>query len=92
MNEDGLRYEMAAEKASDTQEEKILILYNDDNNTFEHVIECLVLFCKHSQIQAEQCAYITNAKGKCEIKRGKVAVLRRLRTRLLFEGLKVEIE
>ena len=44
----------------ETLEEKEyeIILYNDDVNTFDHVIECLVKICDHSYIQAEQCAFI----------------------------------
>ena len=37
-----------------------IILYNDDVNTFDHVIECLVKICEHTYIQAEQCAYIVH--------------------------------
>ncbi len=41
------------------KKEHEIILFNDDVNTFEHVIECLVRICGHSHIQAEQCAFIT---------------------------------
>ncbi len=35
-----------------------LVVYNDDHNTFDHVIECLVSSCGHEPLQAEQCAMI----------------------------------
>ena len=47
-----------------------LILHNDDFNTFEHVINCLVSYCEHKEIQAEQCAYIVHHNGKCSVKKG----------------------
>ena len=55
-----------------TKEEEVynIILYNDDVNTFEWVIECLVKYCNHDSIQAEQCAHIVHYKGKCAVKEG----------------------
>ena len=47
-----------------------LILYNDDVNTFDHVIECLVRICNHDEIQAEQSATLVHYKGKCVVKTG----------------------
>ena len=41
-----------------------IVLYNDDVNTFDHVIECLIRYCKHSLNQAEQCATIVHFNGK----------------------------
>ena len=35
-----------------------IVLFNDDVNTFNHVINSLVKYCKHSAVQAEQCAHI----------------------------------
>ena len=45
-----------------------LVVYNDDVNTFEHVIETLIQVCNHSQEQAEQCTYLIHYKGKCTVK------------------------
>jgi len=47
-----------------------LILWNDDVNTFDDVIEALVEICGHDELQAEQCATITHFKGKCAVKTG----------------------
>lgn len=47
-----------------------LIVYNDDVNTFDHVIESLVKVCRHDTVQAEQCTYIIHFNGKCQVKRG----------------------
>ena len=40
-----------------------LILYNDDINTFDHVINCLIRICKHDVLQAEQCAWLVHNRG-----------------------------
>ena len=69
-----------------------LILYNDDVNTFDHVIETLVNVCQHTYEQAEQCAIIVHFKGKCEVKSGSYAKLKPLCTALLDAGLSAEIE
>ena len=42
-----------------------ILLYNDDFNTFEHVIEMLCKYCEHDPVQAEQCAWIVHNNGKC---------------------------
>jgi ATP-dependent Clp protease adaptor protein ClpS len=47
-----------------------LIVWNDEVNTFEWVIETLMEVCKHSQEQAEQCAMLIHTKGKYAVKRG----------------------
>lgn len=69
-----------------------LILYNDDFNTFEHVINCLVKYCKHEITQAEQCAWIVHYKGKCLIKKGDYSFLEPMCTALLDSGLSAQIE
>ncbi len=69
-----------------------LILYNDSKNTFDHVISCLVEICDHDVIQAEQCAYIANYKGRCDIKKGEYKYLKELKDSLIKNGLIVSIE
>jgi len=78
-----------ANKILDTRK---LILFNDDHNTFEHVISCLVLHCNHNTIQAEQCALIVHNKGKCDIKSGTYEELELLAEILGLEDLTVEIQ
>ena len=75
-----------------TEKEPALILYNDDVNTFEHVINCLVKYCRHDVLQAEQCAYIVHYKGKCDVKHGPRPKLQPIASALLDKGLSVEIE
>jgi ATP-dependent Clp protease adaptor protein ClpS len=72
--------------------DKYLILYNDDVNTFEFVIESLIEICGHSQEQAEQCALITHFKGKCDVKKGRYLNLVPLKELLNYKGLSAVIE
>ncbi|AVM54313.1 ATP-dependent Clp protease adaptor ClpS [Capnocytophaga sp. oral taxon 864] len=69
-----------------------LILYNDNVNTFDHVIDTLVKVCHHTFEQAEQCAIIVHFKGKCDVKSGSYSFLKPLCTALLNAGLSAEIE
>ena len=47
-----------------------LIVWNDEVNTFEWVIDTLMEICGHSHEQAEQCAYIIHFQGKYAVKNG----------------------
>ena len=73
-------------------EEWSLVVYNDDHNTFDHVIERLINICKHSVLQAEQCALIIHFKGKCTVKSGAYDKLEPMCTSLLEAGISAEIE
>ncbi len=69
-----------------------IVLYNDDVNTFDHVINCLVRICKHTSEQAEQCAIIVHYTGKCAVKTGSIEELKPQCIRLLDAGLSAVIE
>ena len=69
-----------------------LIVYNDDVNTFEHVINTLVKVCKHSAEQAEQCTLLVHYKGKCAVKKGAFTELIPFRQGILDAGINAEIE
>ncbi len=69
-----------------------LILYNDDFNTFDHVIKSLVEVCGHDSVQAEQCALIVHFKGSCEVKIGVPDVLNSMSHSLNAKGLKSKVE
>jgi len=77
---------------SKSAEAHYLVLYNDDFNTFEFVIESLIEVCDHSAEQAEQCATITHYKGKCEIKKGLKKDLQPMQIALIKRNLKALIE
>ena len=76
-----------------TKEENLnnIILFNDDVNTFEWVIECLMKYCGHDSIQAEQCAHIVHHNGKCGVKTGTLHKLKPICEALLQKGLSAEI-
>lgn len=71
--------------------ENHLVLYNDDVNTFDYVIELLMKVCDHDAIQAEQCAMLVHYKGRCSVKRGSFEVLEPMSAILSDAGLTVEI-
>lgn len=68
-----------------------IVLFNDDVNTFEHVIDTLVTVCEHTPEQAEQCSLIVHYNGKCTVKTGEYNDLKPRCTRLLQAGLSAEI-
>ena len=68
-----------------------IIIFNDDVNTFDHVIETLIRVCSHTAEQAEQCALIIHYVGKCTVKTGSIKELVPQCTQLLEAGLSAEI-
>ena len=76
---------------SDSLNENEIILFNDDVNTFDHVIETLMRVCDHTLEQAKQCSIIVHYKGKCSVKSGSYSELKTRCTKLLEAGLSAEI-
>ena len=74
-----------------TEDGKVLIVYNDDFNTFDHVINTLIKVCKHDQTQAEQCTWLIHYKGKCKVKEGTFDFLKPLRTGITDAGINAAI-
>lgn len=68
-----------------------IVLYNDDVNTFDHVIDTLIYACDHTPEQAEQCSIIVHYKGKCTVKTGEYKELEPRCSMLLEAGLSAEI-
>ena len=83
------------ESSQDTLEavekESELIVYNDDVNTFDHVINTLIRVCKHSNEQAQQCTLIIHFKGKCSVKTGPIEKLKSACQGILDAGIQAEI-
>lgn len=75
-----------------TENQSKLVLYNDDHNSFDWVIECLVKVCKHTPAQAEQCSYIVHFKGKATVKSGSHEELKPMKDALVDRGLSAVIE
>jgi ATP-dependent Clp protease adaptor protein ClpS len=80
------------DKLSSGGEKYILVLYNDEINTFDHVIKSLVEVCGHDSVQAEQCALIVHLKGSCEIKSGIREVLQVMSRSLNAKGLNSKVQ
>lgn len=74
-----------------TTKEHQIVLHNDDVNTFDHVIRCLIRICDQTAEQAEQCAYIVHYHGKCVVKTGAYDDLKPRCLLLLEEGLSAEL-
>ncbi|MBU2939468.1 ATP-dependent Clp protease adaptor ClpS [Lacinutrix sp. C3R15] len=68
-----------------------IVLYNDDVNTFDHVIDTLIYACDHTPEQAEQCSILVHYKGQCTVKTGVYDELEPRCTMLLDAGLSAEI-
>ena len=68
-----------------------IVLFNDDVNTFDHVIDTLIYACEHTAEQAEHCALLVHYKGKCTVKTGEYDDLKPRCSMLLNAGLSAEI-
>lgn len=68
-----------------------IVLFNDDVNTFDHVVDMLMYACDHSLEQAEQCSILVHYKGKCTVKTGAYEDLKPRCSKLLQAGLSAEI-
>jgi ATP-dependent Clp protease adaptor protein ClpS len=77
--------------AEEVQKQNEIVLYNDDVNTFDHVIDTLMYACEHTPEQAEQCSIIVHYKGKCTVKTGEYTELKPRCSMLLDAGLSAEI-
>jgi ATP-dependent Clp protease adaptor protein ClpS len=75
-----------------TESKYHLVLYNDDINTFDWVILTLVQICKHTYVQAEQCAWIVHHKGKCSVKNGEFDELNMMKIVINKRGIEAKVE
>jgi ATP-dependent Clp protease adaptor protein ClpS len=69
-----------------------LIVWNDDVNTFDHVIKTLIDVVKHNSLQAEQCTLLIHYKGKCGVKKGDFDTLKPLAEAIIDRGINATIE
>ena len=68
-----------------------IVVYNDEINTFDHVIETLIKACDHTPEQAEQCTILVHYKGKCTVKTGALEDLKPRCSKILEAGINAEI-
>ena len=78
-------------EAEETTDLMDLVVFNDDFNTFEHVINTLIRVCKHSAEQAEQCTLIIHYTGKCAVKSGTFEFLNPMRQAICEVGIDARI-
>ncbi len=69
-----------------------LIVWNDEVNTFEWVIDTLVEVCDHSHEQAEQCAMIIHSRGKYAVKHGGYELLKQMCDCITDRGIGATVE
>lgn len=82
--------EVLLEELIDTDECE-LVVFNDDINTFDHVIKVLIKVCQHTPEQAEQCTLIIHYKGKCTVKKGSRSKLKPMCEAILDAGIQAAI-
>jgi len=68
-----------------------LVVFNDEFNTFEHVIKTLIKVCKHTAEQAEQCTLLIHYKGMCTVKSGSFDFLKPFRDAICEAGIDAKI-
>ena len=68
-----------------------LVVFNDEVNTFDYVIETLIDVCAHTPEQAEQCTLLIHYKGKCTVKNGSWDELVPLRNEICRRGISAEV-
>ncbi len=72
-------------------DEYTLVVFNDEVNTFDHVIDTLIDVCRHTPEQAEQCTLIIHYKGKCNVKNGSFDKLAQMRNTICNRGISAEV-
>ena len=87
----GNQYQENLETLELLNSQKSILLYNDEVNTFDHVIDSLCKYCDHDTVQAEHCAWIVHNNGKCLVKRGSYEELKPICNALNENGLSAQI-
>jgi ATP-dependent Clp protease adaptor protein ClpS len=77
---------------TDLEEPCHLIMWNDEVNTFEWVIETLIDICDQAPEQAEQCAWLIHSKGKYAVKNGSYDDLKPLCDAITDRGIGATVE
>lgn len=68
-----------------------LVVFNDEVNTFDHVINTLIEICDHTPEQAEQCTLIIHYKGKCTVRTGEWDEMASMRNAICQRGISAEV-
>lgn len=89
---DSNKYQENIETIDVLNSHKSIFLFNDEVNTFDHVIDSLCKYCDHDVVQAEQCAWIVHNNGKCLVKKGSYEELKPICNALTESGLNAQIQ
>lgn len=79
--------QVAVMEAAEITDLMDLVVFNDDVNTFDHVINTLIRVCRHTTEQAEQCTLIIHYNGKCAVKNGTLDFLKPMRDAICEAGI-----
>lgn len=90
--EEEVKVDLLEEEDASIETPSELVVYNDDHNTFDWVIECFVDVLGHSSVQSEQLALIIHFKGKAIVKSGSKKDLKPKKDALVDKGLSAIIE
>jgi len=91
--ENTLEQDLAIEEVlTDSMKQAQLVVYNDDFNTFDWVIQCFMEVCNHTFEQSEQLSLIVHYKGKAIVKTGKIEKLKPMKDALVERGLSAVID
>jgi ATP-dependent Clp protease adaptor protein ClpS len=88
---ENIQFELLEEVETIGLETYSLVVFNDDVNTFDHVINTLQNVCEHSPEQAEQCTLLIHYKGKCAVKSGGWDKMAAMRHKICEAGLSAEV-
>lgn len=86
------KFKEESDTITETAETYTLIVWNDEVNSFDWVIETLVDICGHTREQAEQCAIIIDSKGKYAVKEGAYEILKPMCDAITDRGIGATIE
>jgi ATP-dependent Clp protease adaptor protein ClpS len=68
-----------------------IVLHNDEVNTFDFVIDCLINVCENTEEQAEKFTWLVHLKGECTVQTGELKELEPRCSKLLSLGLSAEL-
>jgi ATP-dependent Clp protease adaptor protein ClpS len=84
--------EMSKKQTKTNRGQHSVVLHDDNVNTFDHVMNCLIDVCGHNQFQAEQCALIVHSTKRCVVFTDSYADCELVYEYLYKLGLKVTLE
>ena len=91
-NAEELEEVLVEDEVTDVGDTAQILVYNDDHNTFDWVIQCFTDVLEHSSEQAEQLSLIIHYKGKASVKTAPKNVLKPKKDALVDRGLSAVIE